>query len=74
MNQYRPYIRGWMECADKQHCHPLTPPVGIVLGYLSTLFDRGLGYSAINTARSALSTLIIFYYYFFLLKPFYLEG
>ena len=30
----------------------------IVLDFLSHLFDKGLGYSAINTARSALSTFI----------------
>lgn len=38
---------------------PLSPPVGIVLDFLQELYDSGLGYSCINTARSALSTFLI---------------
>jgi len=34
----------------------LQPPVGAVLDFLSELFDKGLTYSAINCARSALSS------------------
>ena len=34
------------------------PTVKNELDFLATLFHQGLGYSAINTARSALSTVI----------------
>lgn len=37
---------------------PIQPPVNKVLDFLTELYDNGLGYSAINTARSALSTII----------------
>ena len=37
----------------------LRPPLDMVLQFLTTLYEEGLGYSAINTARSALSAVVI---------------
>ena len=56
--QYQPYIREWI-----QHCHqrsidPTTSNVGQALEFLLGLFKKGLGYSALNTARCALSCII----------------
>ena len=38
---------------------PLYPPVNDVLEFLQELYERGLGYSCLNTARSALSSFIV---------------
>ena len=46
-----------MDFSSGQDCDPHAPPIGIVLDYLTSLYAKGLGYSAINTARSALSTM-----------------
>ena len=35
-----------------------TPPLSDALQFLSGLFRRGLSYSTLNTARSALSTIV----------------
>ena len=37
---------------------PIRPPLSIVLQFLTTLHEEGFGYSAINTARSALSVVV----------------
>lgn len=36
---------------------PTAPSLKMVTDFLSTLFDRGLGYSALNTAKSAISNI-----------------
>lgn len=38
---------------------PITADVNVVLDFLTDLFELGLGFSAINTARSALSSVIL---------------
>ena len=38
---------------------PLHPPVKDVLEFLQELYERGLGYSCPNIARSALSSFIV---------------
>ena len=38
---------------------PLHSPVNNVLKFLQELYERGLGYSCLNTARSALSSFIV---------------
>ena len=35
-----------------------SPDIEVVIDFLSQLFEKGLGYSCINSARSALSTFI----------------
>ena len=37
---------------------PNSPDIEVVIDFLSQLFEKGLGYSCINSARSALSTFI----------------
>lgn len=44
-----------MQC----QCDPLRPTIDEVLQFLTKLYEDGLGYSAINTARSALSAVVI---------------
>lgn len=57
--QYNTYLAKWELFTGKRGVDPLSPPVGIVLDLLQELYDSGLGYSCINTARSALSTFLI---------------
>ena len=53
--QYLVYLEKWLGfCADGTH-DPISSSVEVVLDFLTSLFDDGLGYSAINTTRSALS-------------------
>ena len=59
-SQYKTYIDRWHEFCCQREISEFSPSVGDVLDYLAMLFDQlKLGYSAINTARSALSSFII---------------
>ena len=40
-------------------CNPIYTTVGVVLDFLTNLFEAAHSYSSINTARSALSTVVI---------------
>ena len=42
-------------CSERK-TPPINPSVNDIIEFLTRLFDSGLGYSALNTARSALST------------------
>ena len=37
---------------------PVSPPIASGVNFLAELYSRGLSYSALNTARSALSSII----------------
>ena len=56
--QYRVYLRQWRDYCRTRKIDPITPPLGQALDFLTVLFDEGKQYSAINTARSALSTIV----------------
>ena len=55
--QYKTYLDQWLLLCDKQDWDPLEYSVSRCLDFLLTLFKKGLGYSAINTDRSALSCI-----------------
>ncbi|XP_067665161.1 uncharacterized protein [Haliotis asinina] len=57
--QYKTYLLKYMEYCTRLGRDPLLPNIGTVLDFLKLLFDSGCGYSAINTARSALSAVLI---------------
>ena len=57
--QYRTFWKKWKNFAGEQSVNPLCPPVNKVLDFLTELYEQGLGYSGINTARCALSSLIV---------------
>ena len=48
--QYEPYIRAWNKLCVERDIDPTSPTLKAVTDFLSSLFDRGLSYSAINTA------------------------
>ena len=56
--QYKPYITKWeLYCSDRR-VDPMKAPVENVINFLSDIFETGVGYSAVDTARSALSTFL----------------
>ena len=57
--QYRVYLEKWQSFTDRRAVDPLHPPVTDVLQFLQELYARGLGYSCLNTARSAISSFIV---------------
>lgn len=56
--QYQPYIRKWIQHCCQRDIDPTNSTVGQALDFLLERFKKGLGYSALNTARSALSCII----------------
>ena len=57
IKQYSTSLRTCIVLCDKWIINPYDPPVTRVLDYLTSLFERGLGYDAINTAKSAISAI-----------------
>ena len=56
-SQYQTYLTKWSRFCDTTNCEFFNPPIPHIISFLTGLFDSGLSYSAINSARSALSTL-----------------
>lgn len=57
-NQYQTYIQKWFQYCRKKQISYFPNTVNPVLDFLTELFDdQGLGYSSLNTARAALSSL-----------------
>ena len=52
------YVSRWLTYCQQKHLHVSQAIVYHSLEFLTSLFRQGLGYSAINTARSALSAII----------------
>ena len=56
-SQYKVYFKKWQEFCARAGEDPLSPSTRVLLDYLTALYDSGLGFSALNTARSAISSL-----------------
>ena len=56
--QYNTYINQWNSYCTKNKYNPIEPYLANVLDFLTELYKKGLSYSAINTARSRLSSII----------------
>lgn len=57
--QYRVHINSWLEfCAHDSSLNPYMVHSDTGINFLATLYARGLGYSSINTARAALSSIV----------------
>ena len=56
--KYNPYQQKWHIYCQENNINPVTPNI-TVLDFLSNLYDQGLSYSAINSAKSALSHIIL---------------
>ena len=57
-SQYQKHLLKWFAYCKDKSCNILSPPVAVALDFLATLFHSGLSYSSINTARSALSSIL----------------
>jgi len=57
-SQYQTYLQKWLEFCKQKHCDVLSPPTPMALDFLSLLYEKGSSYSAINTARSMLSSIL----------------
>ena len=55
---YTSYLRRWEEFALEKNIDTWNQHISHVLEFLTLLLDQGCGYSVINTARSALSSII----------------
>ena len=51
-------VRRWGEYCCQRKIDSLTPPVNEVINFLSSLFEMGLGYGGIASARSALGNFV----------------
>lgn len=56
--QYKTYINKWLEFCSKRTIHHSSPKINEAVEFLMTLHSQGLSYSSINTARSALSSIL----------------
>jgi len=56
--QYTVYIKKWFSFCSDNSVKTSSPSINDVLIFLTKLYNDGIGYSGINTARSALSFLI----------------
>jgi hypothetical protein len=52
------YIRKWERYCDEKSVNVFHPTEAEVVSFLSALYDSNLGYSGVNTARSALAAFI----------------
>ena len=57
-SQYGTYHQRWLSFCSAGTINPIQPSVNDVLEFLYQQYSLGIGYSALNTARSALSAII----------------
>ena len=57
--QYKTYLSRWTEFCQRENISTYSPGIPKAIEFLTELFHSEVGYSAINTARSALSTIIL---------------
>ena len=56
--QYSTYLNKWLEFCSKRTIDYSSPKISEAVEFLMTLHSQGLSYSSINTARSALSSIL----------------
>ena len=57
--QYETYLRRWLDYCHNNGVDVCQPELNRAIEFLVSLYHSGLGYSAVSTARSALSSIII---------------
>jgi hypothetical protein len=55
--QYQTFIKRWFQYCSEWQINPVSPSINNILEFLILLFDNGLSYSSLNTARRALLAL-----------------
>ena len=56
--QYASYIEPWIKCCHMKHFSCVDPSISQALDFLVELYDQGIGYSAMNSGRSAASCIL----------------
>lgn len=56
--QYDTHIRKWLLFCTERETDPVQPTIATAVEFLTMLYDNGLSYSSINTARCALSAIL----------------
>ena len=56
--QYDSHIKKWLLFCSERKIDPIQLPVGAAVDFLALLYEKGLSYSSINTARCALSAIL----------------
>ena len=56
--QYECYLKKWRDFVERKDIDIYSPTVQDILEFLTILHNKGLGYSALNTSRSSLSSII----------------
>ena len=59
-SQYQSSLQKWTDFCKKHNIDIFEPSIPEALEFLATLFNNGASYSTINTARSALSSILLF--------------
>ena len=57
LKQYWSYLKRWIEFCGERETDPVCTNVNSALIFLRKLYDDGISYSGLNTARSALSSI-----------------
>ena len=57
--QYNPYIKRWQLYCSERQIDSISAPIEAGVNYLAELYNTSIGYSALNTAGSALSSYVI---------------
>lgn len=58
MKQYDVYLGKWTRFCVEQKIHPIKPTIIQIMEFCTHLFENGLAYSTINTARCSLSAYV----------------
>ena len=56
--QYKIYLEKWISFCREREVDYCSPPISDALEFLMGLYTQGLGYPTLNTARSALSSIL----------------
>ena len=55
--QYKPFITKWEQYCSQRKINPFSATIKHGINFLAELYQTGIGYSTLNTARCALSTV-----------------
>ena len=56
--QYDTHVKKWLLFCSERETDPVQPTIGAAVEFLTILYESGLSYSSINTARCALSAIL----------------
>ena len=56
--QYTTHINKWLKSCGEKQVDPLYPSIADIISFLTGLYEQDLSYSSLNTAQSALSSMI----------------